>query len=104
MKDLQQMLDNPELRSLTTPKLGNGFRAPDYDFLSVAIDRGNDRQLLFFESAAGPTKAGAGSHLPSLSQTPAMKPLMNWYKQISKRKDDIDKTAAPECSLEIRWR
>ena len=76
----------------------------DFDFLTVAINRGNDRQLLFFESAAGPSKSAAGNNLPSVNQTPAIKPLTNWYKQISKRKDPIDKTATPTCSLEIRRR
>lgn len=104
IKDLQQILDDPALRSLTTPKFGNGFMSPDFDFLTATINRGDHRQLLSFESAAGPNKPTNGSHLPSVSQTPAIKPLMNWYKQISKRKDDIDKTAAPKCSLEIRRR
>jgi len=102
MKQLREILDNPSLQSLATPTLGNGFMAPDFDFLWVTINRGNDAQHLVFESAAGPHKSSAGSRIPSLSQTPAMSPLMNWYKQISKRKNDIDKKATPTCSLNIR--
>ena len=104
MKELQQILYDPGLQALTTPNLGKGFMAPDFDFLNITINRGSDRQLLFFESAAGPSKSAAGSKLPSVSQTPAIKPLMNWYKQISKRKGDIDKSATPKCSLEVRLR
>jgi hypothetical protein len=104
MKELQQMLADPALQSLTTPKPGKGFMSSDFDFLTVTINRGSDRQLLFFESAAGPSKSAAGNNPPSVNQTPAIKPLANWYKQISKRKDPIDKTATPKCSLEIRRR
>ena len=104
MKQLEAMLDDPALQSLSTPKPGNGLMASDFDWLWVTINRGNDRQLLFFESAAGPNKFPTGVRVPSVNQTPAIKPLVNWYKLISKRKDDIDKSATPTCSLEIRRR
>jgi len=102
MKQLQQMLDDPALQSLTTPKPDKGFMAADFDMLWVTINRGNDRQILFFESAAGANRVSGGDRYPSLYQTPTMKPLLNWYKQITKRKDDIDKTAAPTCSLKVK--
>jgi hypothetical protein len=100
MKELQEVLDDPALLSLTTPKPGKGFMAASFDFLWAAINRGSSRQLLYLESGAGASKV-SGDRLPSLNQTPAMKPLMTWYKQISKRKDDVDKTATPTCSLKI---
>ncbi len=103
MKELQAILDDPALQLLNTPTTARIF-APDFDMLWVSIDRAHNRQTLFFESAAGENTSSTGVRPRSLIQTPAMKPLMSWYKQISKRKGDIDKTATATCSLDIRRR
>ena len=106
MKQLTAMLNDPALQSLTTPKPAPGFMTggPDFELLWVLINRDGQSQFLNFDDTAGGNKISAGNRLPSVYQTAAMKPLMNWYKQISKRKDDIDKTAAPTCSIEVRQR
>jgi hypothetical protein len=102
MKQFAGLLDDPALISLTTPNPVNGAVSGG-DLWWFAIKRSERSQLLRFASSSGtyyqvPVRGG----LPSLSQTPAMKPLLNWYKQMTKRKDDIDKTAAPTCSLKVR--
>ena len=104
MKQLQGLLDEPGLQSLTTPKPGPGsmMGGPSFDLLWVIIGRNNQRQTLNFNSGGENSKYTSGTRLPSVYQTPAIKPLLDWYKQISKRKNDIDKTAAAACSLEIR--
>jgi len=66
------------------------------------INRSDGTQLLRFASSSGayyeaPLRGG----LPNVYKTPAMKPVLDWYRQITKRKDDIDKTAAPTCSLKV---
>jgi hypothetical protein len=33
-----------------------------------------------------------------------MKPLLDWYEQLTKRKNDIDKVATPTCPLKVRSR
>jgi hypothetical protein len=102
MKQLTDLLDNPALQSLNTPSLSKGAVSGG-DLWWFSINRSGHSQLLRFASSSGayyevPARGG----LPSLSQTPAVKPLANWYKQITKRKDDVDKTATPTCSLKVR--
>ena len=104
-KNLRQILDETALRALTTPRPAPGSVAmgTDIDILWVAIARDTGPQMLFFDSTSSTARrASAASRLPSLYQTPAMKPLVNWYKQMSKQKNDIDKTATPGCSFRIK--
>ncbi len=105
MKQLQGILDEPALQSLTTPKPGAGsiMGGPSFDLLSVIIGRHGQPQTLYFNSGGESSRYATGTRLPSVYQTPAIKPLLDWYKQISKRKNDIDKTAAATCSIQIRW-
>jgi len=105
MKQLLAILGDPALESLTTPQLGAGGLTvgSDLDTFWVAIDRGNRPQLLFFDSTSSSGKKFASERLPSLYRTIAMKPLLNWYKLIGKRKDDIDKTAKPTCKFQVRY-
>jgi hypothetical protein len=102
MKQLKDTLDSPALQSLSTPNPGKGA-VTGTDVWWVSVSRGDQTQRLWFASTSVPNLIPA-SRLPSVNQTPAMKPLVDWYKQISKRKDDIDKTAKPTCSLEVRRR
>lgn len=102
MKQFTELLDDPALQSLTTPNQVKGAVSGG-DLWWFSIKRGDHSQLLRFASSSGTYyEAPARGGLPSLSQTPAMKPLLNWYKQMTKRKDDIDKGAAPTCSLKVR--
>jgi hypothetical protein len=105
MKQLQGILEAPDLAGLTTPSPGQGSVtwATDLDNFWVAISRGKQPQLLFFDSSTSSgEKKTSGTKLPSLYKTPAMKPLLDWYKQLGKRKNDIDKTATPTCSFTVR--
>ena len=102
MKQLTGLLDDSALESLTTPSPTNRAVSGG-DLWWFLISRGNHSQLLRFASSSGAYHEVPGrSGLPSLYQTPAMKPLLNWYKQITKRKDDIDKAAIPTCSLKVQ--
>jgi len=102
MNQLKELLDDPALQSLTTPNPGNtGMTGTDVWWISIS--RGDQTQRLWFASTSVPNVVPA-SRLPSINQTSATKPLLSWYKQLSKRKDDIDKTATPTCSLKIQTR
>ncbi len=105
MKQLLAILDDPALESLTTPQLGaNGLTVgSDVDTFWLAINRGNHPQTLFFDSTSSSGKKFSSERLPSLYRTTAMKPLLSWYKQFGKRKDDIDKTATPACKFQVRY-
>ena len=99
MSQLIGLLDDPAIKSLTTPSKGP---VSGGDLWWFQIARTEQSQLLRFASSSGtPYEAPARGGLPNLNQTPAMKPLLNWYRQISKRKDDIDKGAVPACSLKV---
>jgi hypothetical protein len=104
MKQLQAMLNEPALQSLTTPKPGPGsmMGGASFDLLWVIIGRNNLHQTLNFNSGGENSKYTSGTRLPSVYQTPAIKPLLDWYRQISKRKNDVDKTATATCSIQIR--
>ncbi len=104
MKQLHGVLDDPSLQSLATPKLNAGsmMGGPSFDLLWVIIGRNGQTQILDFYSGGESGKYNTGTRLPSVYQTPAIKPLLDWYKQISKRKDDVDKAAAATCSLRLR--
>ncbi len=106
MKQLTDMLAQPALASLTTPERGNGAMTvgTDVDEFWVAINRTNRPQMLFFDSTTSAGKKfSAGNRLPPIYKMDAMKPLLNWYKQMSKRKDDLDKTATPTCSFKVQY-
>jgi hypothetical protein len=104
MKQLQEVLDTPALQSLTTPKPGPGsmMGGASFDLLWIIIGRDRQSQILYFNSGGENSKYTTGTRLPTVYQTPAVKPLLDWYKQISKRKNDVDKTATATCSIEIR--
>lgn len=106
MKQLQTILEAPDLAALTTPNPGQGSMtmATDFDQLWVAVLRPKQPQMLFFDSSTSSgEKKSSGTKLPSLYKTAAMKPLLDWYKQLGKRKSDIDKTATPSCSFTVRY-
>lgn len=106
MKQLQGILEAPALADLSTPTPSQESMtvATDLDNLWLAILRGKKPQLLFFDSSSSSgEKKTSGTKLPSLYKTAAMKPLLDWYKQLSKRKNDIDKSATPACSFSIRY-
>ena len=99
MSQLIALLDDPAVKSLTTASKGS---VSGGDLWWFQITRADQSQLLRFASSSGtyyevPARGG----LSNLNQTPAMKPLLNWYKRITKRKGDIDKGAAPTCSLKV---
>jgi hypothetical protein len=98
-KQLSDILNDPALRSLNTPKPSGGFAGTDVWFFSIKRD--DQPQLLWFATTAGVNLVPAVK-LPNVNQTPAMKPLLAWFKQLSKRKDDVDKAATPRCSLKIK--
>ncbi len=104
LKQLQEVLDEPALQSLTTPKPSRGsmMAGASFDLLWVIIGRNGQSQILYFNSGGESSKYTTGTRLPSVYQTPAVKPLLDWYKQISKRKNDVDKTATATCSIQIR--
>jgi hypothetical protein len=104
MKQLQGLLDEPALQSLTTPKPGPGsmMGGASFDLLWIIIGRDRQSQTMYFNSGGENSKYATGTRLPTVYQTPAVKPLLDWYKQISKRKNDVDKTANSTCSIQIR--
>jgi hypothetical protein len=105
MKQLQGVLADSSLQSLTTPKpsAGSMMGGSSFDLLWIVIGRGNQTQTLQFNSGGESSKYA--TRLPSVYQTPAVKPLLDWYKQISKRKDDVDDAATtPVCSIQMRRR
>jgi hypothetical protein len=104
MRQLKEVLNDPQLESLTTPKpsAGSMTGGSSFDLLWVFIGRENQTQALYFNSGGEGSRYATGSRLPSVHQTPVMKPLLDWYKGITKRKGDLDKAAVASCSLEIR--
>jgi hypothetical protein len=106
MKQLQNILDAPPLVALTTPAPGqdSSMMATDLDQFWIAIQRDKRPQMLFFDSSSSSgQKIATGTKLPSVYKTAAMKPLLEWYKQLGKRKSDIDKTATPACTFTVRY-
>lgn len=105
MKQLQAILEEPSLQALSTPGLNPGgmTMGSDIDTFWIAIYRGNHPQVMFFDSTSSTGSKYASEHLPSLYRTAAMKPLVNWYKQMAKRKNDVDKTARPACAFQVQY-
>ena len=58
----------------------------------------------FANSSAGSYELSVRGGVTSIYKTLAMKPLLNWYQQLTRRKDDIDKAATSTCSLKVRSR
>ena len=84
MKHLGEMLDDPALESLTTPNPGQAG-VTGADVWWIAITRATDPvQHLWFSTPIPGSSSGDRS--PALDRTPAMQPLVHWYKQMSKRK------------------
>lgn len=106
VQQLTGMLADPALEALTTPSLGAGSRTEgtDIDTFWIAIARPARPQVLFFDSTSSSgRKYSSGPRLPSAYQTPAIKALLNWYKVMSKRKNDIEKNARPSCIFQVRY-
>jgi len=104
MKQFEAMLDDPALAPLTTPMLNRQQMTlgTDIDTFWVGITRGDNAQLLFFDSTSSSGKKYSSEQFPSLYRTAAMKPLLEWYKQMGKRKGDVDKKATSTCSFQVR--
>ena len=103
LTQLRVLLDQPGLQALSTPSLQSGEMTvgSDVDTYWVAIARGAKSQALFFDSTTSAGKKYASEQLPSAYRLEAMKPLLNWYKQMGKRKKDIDKAARPSCKFQV---
>lgn len=106
LTQLTGILGDPSLQAFATPALSSDSmtEATDIDTFWISIGRANRTQALFFDSSSSSgQKYSSGPKLPSAYETPAIKPLLNWYKQMTKRKDDIDKNAAASCTFQIHY-
>ncbi len=101
---LTEILNDPALLSLSRPAPPNGAVSGG-EIWRISISRGDHQQLLAFaNSSAGNYELSVRGGVTSIYKTLAMKPLLNWYQQLTKRKDDVDKAATPTCSLKARSR
>jgi hypothetical protein len=101
---LTEILNDPAVLSLSRPASARGAVSGG-EVWRISISRGDHQQLLAFaNSSAGSYELSVRGGVPSIYKTLAMKPLLNWYQQLTRRKDDIDKAATPTCSLKIRPR
>jgi hypothetical protein len=101
---LTEMLNDPALLSLSRPTSSSGAVSGG-EVWRISINRGDHQQLLAFaNSSAGSYELSIRGGVTSIYKTLAMKPLLDWYQQLTKRKDDIDKAATPTCSLKVRPR
>jgi hypothetical protein len=102
IKQLRGMLNNDAFKSLNTPRPSGGGGI-NFDLLWVEVARTSGLQMLYYDSSSrAPSQYSNGIRQPSFYNVPALKPLLSWYKQLSKRKSDIDKHAAPICTVKIQ--
>ena len=101
---LTEILNDPALLSLSRPSSPRGAASGE-EVWRISISRGDHQQLLAFaNSSAGSYELSVRGGVTSIYKTLAMKPLLNWYQQLTRRKDDIDKAATSTCSLKVRSR
>jgi len=101
---LTEILNDPALLSLSRPASPRGAASGE-EVWRISISRGDHQQLLAFaNSSAGSYELSVRGGVTSIYKTLAMKPLLNWYQQLTRRKDDIDKAATSTCSLKVRSR
>lgn len=101
MEELSLLLADPSLASIKsnlekgdwigTPSMGQS------DALVVLIKRASGKQSLFFNSSTGEGR-NYSPHVLSVYNTPEIKPLLGWYKQIAKRKSNPDPSVTLDCS------
>ncbi len=101
---LTDILNDPALLSLSRPASRKGA-APGEEVWRISISRGDHQQLLAFTSSSSdPYELSVRGEVPSIHKTLAMKPLLGWYQQLTKRKNDIAKASTPNCSLTVHSR
>jgi len=101
---LTEILNDPALLSLSRPASPRGAASGE-EVWRISISRGDHQQLLAFaNSSAGSYELSVRGGVTSIYKTLAMKPLLNWYQQLTRRKDDIDKAATSTCSLKVHSR
>ncbi len=106
LQEFEKLLDDPALKSLTLPaispqqnKLTSGFAG--LDVLTINIHRDDGVQRLFFDDASRGPQSGTDP-FPASYNTPAMKPLLDWYYRIDQQQNDVVSGAAPGCAKRIR--
>lgn len=101
---LKEILNDPAVLSLSRPASPKGAVSGG-EVWRISISRGDHQQLLaFVNSSRGSYELSVRGGMTSIYKTLAMKPLLDWYQQLTKRKDDIAKAATPTCSLNVRSR
>ncbi len=99
---LTEILNDPAVVSLSRPA-SRKEGVSGGEVWRISISRGDHQQLLAFaNSSRGSYELSFRGGKTSIYKTLAMKPLLDWYQQLTKRKDDIDKAATPTCSLDVR--
>jgi hypothetical protein len=102
--ELTEILNDPAVLSLSRPAPPRGAVSGG-EVWRVSISRSDHQQLLAFaNSSGGSYELSVRGAVTSIYKTLAMKPLLDWYEQLTKRKNDIDKVATPTCSLKVRSR
>ncbi len=99
---LNDLLNDPAVLSLSRPVAAKRI-PPGGEIWQISIYRGDHQQVLHFanSSTQNPELSVRGG-AKSIYNTLAMKQLLDWYQQMTKRKlDDVDKTATPTCSLSL---
>jgi hypothetical protein len=101
--ELTEILNDPAVLSLSRPASSSRAMSGG-EVWRISISRGDHQQLLAFaNSSSGVYELSVRGGMTSIYyKTIAMKPLLDWYQQLTRRKDDIDKTATPTCSLKVR--
>jgi hypothetical protein len=101
---LTEILNDPAVVSLSRPPSRKGAVSQG-EVWRISINRGDhQQQLAFANSSRGAYELSVRGGMTSIYKTLAMKPLLDWYQQVTKRKLDIDKAATPTCSLKVRPR
>jgi hypothetical protein len=97
-------LDDPAMLSLSRPASAKRVVSGE-ELWRISINRGDHQQLLAFANpSAGSYELSVRGGMTSIYKTLAMKPFLEWYQDLTKRKLDIAKEATPTCSLKVRSR
>ena len=101
---LTDILNDPALLSLSRPA-SRKEAVPGEEVWRISISRGDHQQLLAFANSSDePYELSVRGEVPSIHKTLAMKPLLGWYQQLTRRKDDVAKAATATCSLNVHSR